>query len=163
VVRIHHPSPINIDEGLAQLAERLKYQIRHQAISLETQVGAVGGYLHAHHIKEWEYYPELRYELSNGMTLCRRPCHKEIHDARRTNRKVSDEQVQEIKAMRASGATLHVIGKKYGVSAPTISDICSGKKRTVAYNTTEPQPSIPASGRRDTHGKHSTHPPKDSF
>jgi 5-methylcytosine-specific restriction endonuclease McrA len=95
--------------------------------------GKVGGYLHVHHVKEWEYYPELRYEVSNGMTLCRRPCHKEIHDARRTNRKVSDEQVGEIKEMRESGATLREIGKKYKVTESTVSMICSGKKRTTQY------------------------------
>lgn len=34
-----------------------------------------GGKLQADHIKEWCNYPELRYELSNGRTLCE-PCHK---------------------------------------------------------------------------------------
>lgn len=32
-------------------------------------------YLEADHIKEWCNYPELRYELTNGRTLCK-PCHK---------------------------------------------------------------------------------------
>jgi len=35
-----------------------------------------GGYLQAHHIKEWADYPKLRYMVSNGQTLCLR-CHKE--------------------------------------------------------------------------------------
>lgn len=34
-----------------------------------------GGNLEADHIKEWCNYPELRYELSNGRTLCKN-CHK---------------------------------------------------------------------------------------
>lgn len=33
-----------------------------------------GSYLEADHIKPWAFFPELRYELSNGRTLCR-PCH----------------------------------------------------------------------------------------
>lgn len=33
-----------------------------------------GKYLEADHIKPWAYFPDLRFELSNGRTLCR-PCH----------------------------------------------------------------------------------------
>lgn len=32
----------------------------------------------AHHIKTWEDYPALRFEVSNGQTLCR-SCHKKVH------------------------------------------------------------------------------------
>ena len=34
-----------------------------------------GVYIEAHYIKSWAKYPELRYEISNGLTLCRE-CHK---------------------------------------------------------------------------------------
>ena len=37
--------------------------------------GQHGGYLHADHIKPFALYPELRFEVSNGRTLCV-PCHK---------------------------------------------------------------------------------------
>lgn len=34
--------------------------------------------LHAHHIKRWKDYPALRYDLSNGITLCS-TCHERAH------------------------------------------------------------------------------------
>lgn len=37
--------------------------------------GQKGGYLQADHIKSWFQYPELRYDVNNGRTLCF-PCHK---------------------------------------------------------------------------------------
>lgn len=37
--------------------------------------GIRGGELNADHIKPWAYFPELRYDVSNGRTLCL-DCHK---------------------------------------------------------------------------------------
>lgn len=39
------------------------------------------GGLNVHHIKEFCNYPELRYEVSNGQTLCR-PCHEKTDNYR---------------------------------------------------------------------------------
>lgn len=36
------------------------------------------GPLHAHHLKRWKDYPELRYDLSNGVALCQ-SCHEAAH------------------------------------------------------------------------------------
>ena len=40
--------------------------------------GQRGGKLQAHHKKSWVDYPELRYSLKNGLTLCLE-CHKQVH------------------------------------------------------------------------------------
>lgn len=44
------------------------------------------GYLHAHHIKGYAHHPDLRYEVSNGVTLCKN-CHKTKHGEILKNRK----------------------------------------------------------------------------
>lgn len=36
------------------------------------------GIMHAHHIYNYADFPEMRYEVSNGITLCE-PCHTEFH------------------------------------------------------------------------------------
>lgn len=38
--------------------------------------GKKGGRLNAHHLKSWAKYPELRFVLTNGITVCEDPCHK---------------------------------------------------------------------------------------
>ena len=44
--------------------------------------GARGVKVNAHHRKEYAFFPELRYEPDNGVTLCV-PCHKIVHMRRR--------------------------------------------------------------------------------
>lgn len=40
--------------------------------------GKKGTTLNAHHIKAWKLFPKLRYDISNGVTLCEK-CHKDYH------------------------------------------------------------------------------------
>lgn len=42
-----------------------------------------GGYLEVHHIKSWKDYPELRYDVNNGQTLCK-TCHGVVDNFRFT-------------------------------------------------------------------------------
>lgn len=39
------------------------------------ECGIQGGYLEAHHIKSWARHPNLRFDMDNGVTLCK-ACHK---------------------------------------------------------------------------------------
>lgn len=47
--------------------------------------GVRGEYLEAHHIKSWAKFPELRYEVENGVALCRE-CHKLTDNYKGKNR-----------------------------------------------------------------------------
>lgn len=40
--------------------------------------GKQGHYLHAHHVKSFSRYHHLRFEVNNGLTLCKY-CHQKIH------------------------------------------------------------------------------------
>jgi len=42
------------------------------------ECGKIGGNLCAHHIKFWYKYPDFRFDINNGQTLCKQ-CHLEYH------------------------------------------------------------------------------------
>lgn len=47
--------------------------------------GEKGGELNAHHIKMFSQFPKLRFDVSNGLTLCKQ-CHINIHKNHRNER-----------------------------------------------------------------------------
>jgi 5-methylcytosine-specific restriction endonuclease McrA len=49
-----------------------------------------GGYLEADHIKPWAYFPQLRFDMSNGRTLCR-ACHDKTKMNAKKMRRLFDE------------------------------------------------------------------------
>lgn len=72
-----------INKTERQLAmQTIKYKLWRSSIFEQNnftciECGDRGGRLEADHIKSWRDYPELRYEISNGRTLCK-PCHLKI-------------------------------------------------------------------------------------
>lgn len=68
--RSHHPDSSDYKKWRKTIFERDNYTCQ----KCQTK----GGYLQAHHIKSWIEFLELRFEVSNGTTLCKN-CHQEIH------------------------------------------------------------------------------------
>lgn len=59
------------------------YKIWREAVFLRDNFtcqdcGEFGGFLNAHHIKSFAEYPDLRFIITNGATLCK-GCHIELH------------------------------------------------------------------------------------
>lgn len=50
--------------------------------------GATGVELHAHHVKSYKDHPELRFDVSNGITLCY-ACHWQVHATASTENPVN--------------------------------------------------------------------------
>jgi general stress protein YciG len=61
----------------------IKYRLWREAVFARDKwtcqdCGKQGGELNAHHIQKWSEFPELRYVMKNGITVCVK-CHKERH------------------------------------------------------------------------------------
>lgn len=48
--------------------------------------GSRGGKLECHHIKSWSEFPELRFDIDNGLTLCK-SCHKKTDNYKRNGKR----------------------------------------------------------------------------
>lgn len=71
------------DKGLCSLNYRDRHSAEYRAWRTAIferddytcqKCGVRGATLNADHIKQWAHYPELRFDLDNGRTLCE-PCH----------------------------------------------------------------------------------------
>lgn len=76
--------------------------------------GLRGGKLTAHHIKAWAEYPDSRYDVDNGLTLCC-PCHDQIHGRKPRIRVYTCEICGATKADRRS-CRCRSCAKKYGAA-----------------------------------------------
>jgi len=84
---VNHPLWKGNSEERKHLMAQIEYKIwRSNVFSRDNWTcqtcGRRGIYLEAHHIKSWQKYPELRFEVSNGVTLC-----KECHNLTKSNRR----------------------------------------------------------------------------
>lgn len=64
---VHLTGTKEYQEWRTQVFERDNYTCR--------ECGDRGVYLEAHHIKSWAKFPEERYVVENGLTMCK-PCHQ---------------------------------------------------------------------------------------
>lgn len=69
-IRPKHNGGFEYDEWRKAVFQRDDYTCQ--------RCGQRGGRLHAHHIKAWAEYPELRYDVANGITYCAK-CHQAVH------------------------------------------------------------------------------------
>lgn len=66
-----------MEDWRVSVFKRDNYTCQH--CGARSKKGIVGGVcLQAHHIKQFAEFPKLRFDINNGLTLCK-PCHKAVH------------------------------------------------------------------------------------
>jgi hypothetical protein len=65
-------------DGKTQMINEWRKSVYERDNYICQMCGDRGKYLNAHHIKERSIYPELKYSIDNGISLCR-PCHIRVH------------------------------------------------------------------------------------
>jgi len=88
------PENVSIRHSIEYHLWREAVFARDNYICQKCQAG--GEKLHAHHIQNFADYPEVRFAIDNGITLCKK-CHKEFHDKygrRRNTREQLEEFLQ---------------------------------------------------------------------
>lgn len=68
----------NIRLRKSQQAKEWRLQVFERDEYLCTECKTKGKKLNAHHIKPWSIFPEFRYDLNNGLTVCV-DCHRNLH------------------------------------------------------------------------------------
>lgn len=83
-------------KSLERERARLSPQLKQWRIAVYTRdahtcqnCGEGGRYINAHHIKPWADYPDLRFDVSNGITLCE-DCHGKVHGKDFSNRRIKE-------------------------------------------------------------------------
>ena len=80
-------SEIDRDEGksteIMKIRKSIEYRLWREAVFARDnwtcqKCGIKGGKLHSHHIQNFAQYPEIRFAIDNGITLCE-GCHSNFH------------------------------------------------------------------------------------
>ncbi len=71
-------------EELSRLRNSIEYLLWRESVYIRDNYtcvicGKKGGILNAHHIAPFSQFPELRFAINNGITVCKTPCHKILH------------------------------------------------------------------------------------
>lgn len=82
------------DYGYIRWAQEVKRRDNYTCVIC----GRRGVVLHSHHLNAWASFPEQRYDVANGATLCQDLCHQKFHEIYKKG-KNTKEQFEEFKSI----------------------------------------------------------------